>query len=114
MSGNSLTTSASLQCPHGGAVQIISTNTRVKGDGAPLALATDSFVITGCPYQIPMAPSPIPSPCVKVLWVVTDLQAKVNGAATLSRGSTGICVSAAQLPQGQVVIVNTQMKVKSQ
>ena len=95
-------------------MQIISANMRVKAEGAPLALSSDTFVISGCPFQIPAAPSPIPSPCLKVLWVVGDLKVTVNGSATLSQSSTGICLSAAQVPQGQVVIVNTQMKVKSQ
>ncbi len=114
MSKNSLTTSATLKCPHGGTVQIISTNTLVNGAGAPLALSTDQFLVVpgSCTYQIPATP-PIPSPCVKVVWVVRDLQTKVNGAATLSQTSTGICLSAAQVPQGQVSIVNTQLKVKS-
>lgn len=114
MASNSLTTMASLQCPHGGTVQIISANLRVKAAGAPLALSSDTFLIAGCPFQIPAAPSPIPSPCVKVLWAATDLRARVNGSATLSQTSTGICLSAAQVPQGQIVILNTQMKVKSQ
>jgi hypothetical protein len=113
MPGSSLTTAATLQCPHGGTVQIVSSNLRVKGDGAPLALSGDTFTIVGCPYQIPATP-PIPSPCTTVLWVVADLRAKVNGAATLSQNSTGICLSAAQVPQGQVGIVNTQQKVKSE
>ena len=113
MAGHSLTTIASLQCPHGGVVQTLSTNTRSKAEGAPLASSGDSFVITGCPYQIP-AVTPIPSPCVRVQWLITDSRLKVNGSQALSRSSTGLCLSAASIPQGPVMIVNTQARVQSQ
>jgi hypothetical protein len=111
MSGNSLTTDAVLQCPHGGSVKIISANTRTKA-GASLALSTDQFVVSGCPFQIPATP-PVPSPCVTVQWTVSDMQVKVNSTPTLSKSSVGICQSAAQVPQGSVVIVNTQLRVQS-
>ncbi len=113
MAGPSVTVAATLQCPHGGTVQIISANQRAKAGGAPLALATDTFTIVGCPFQIPATP-PIPSPCVTVQWLVTDLRGKANGSATLSQSSTGICLSAAQIPQGPVIIVSTQTGVSSQ
>jgi hypothetical protein len=113
MAGNSLNTMAMLQCPHGGTVQIVSTNTRVNAGGAPMALAADTYIVSGCPFQIPAA-VPIPSPCVTVHWIVSDVQDKVNGVPTLSQSSVGLCLSAAQVPQGPVVVVNTQTKVQSQ
>ena len=113
MAGGSLNTMAALQCPHGGTVQIISSNTRVKAVDAPLALATDTYTVTGCPFQIPATP-PIPSPCVRVQWVVTDLRNTVNNVSTLSQASVGICLSALQVPQGPVVIASTQPRVQSQ
>jgi hypothetical protein len=113
MSGNSITTTATLQCPHGGTVQIISANTRVKADGAFMATATDTFTVSGCPFQLPTTP-PTPSPCITVKWIVTDTRVKANNAQTLSKSSSGICLSAAQLPQGPPTIVNTQTKVQSQ
>lgn len=113
MAGQTLTTLATLQCPHGGTVQIITTNVRTKANGAPIVTTADTFIITGCPFQIP-APTPIPSPCVTVRWLVPDLRAKVNGNPTLSMGSTGLCLSAQQVPQGPVIIVNAQARVKTQ
>jgi hypothetical protein len=110
MSGNLLNTSSTLQCPHGGSVSIVSANTRVKADGAFAALSTDTFTISGCPFQIPAAPSPIPSPCVTVKWVVTNLRTQTNRTPNLSQSCVGICQSAAQIPQGPVVIANTQTK----
>ena len=113
MSGNTLTTNSTLMCPHGGSVQIISTNLRVKADGGFVALATDTYIVSGCPNQIPAAPSPIPSPCIQVQWIVPDTRNKVNGTPTLSQSSTGLCISAMGIPQGQVSIVNTQAKARS-
>ncbi|SMC19700.1 hypothetical protein SAMN02745857_00771 [Andreprevotia lacus DSM 23236] len=105
-----LTTASSLQCPHGGTVSIVSANTSAKADAA-LALANDTFTISGCPFQIPVGTGSVPSPCVKVQWVVTNLQTKVNGTPTLSQSSAGICLAATQAPQGPVSIVQTQPKV---
>lgn len=110
MAGHLLNTNSSLQCPHGGKVNIVSTNVRVKADSAYCALSTDTFTISGCPFQIPAAPSPIPSPCVTVRWVVTNLRTKTNSTPNLSRSCVGICQSASQIPQGPVVIANTQTK----
>jgi len=114
MAGNTLNVSSSLQCPHGGSVQITSSNTRVKVGGAFAALSTDQFMISGCPFQIPAPSGTIPSPCMTVQWVMTDMRAKVNSTPTLSKSSVGLCLSGAQVPQGTVVIANTQTKVTSQ
>lgn len=113
MSGQTLTTASSLQCPHGGAVQIISANTQVKAEGVAVALATDTFTISGCPFQIPVGTGSVPSPCIKVQWVKQDLKNSVNGMATLSTTSVGLCLAATQAPQGQVVIASTQTKVST-
>ena len=112
MAGNSLTTSSSLQCPHGGMVQITSSNALVKADGSFMATMSDTFTISGCPFQIP-AVVPIPSPCVLVQWIVPDSRNRVNGSFTLSQSSTGLCMSATSIPQGPVMVVNTQSKVRS-
>ncbi len=113
MAGNSLTTTASLTCPHGGTVVIASTNARVSAGGAPLALVTDIFTIGGCPFQIPVGLGTVPSPCVRVQWIVSDLRNKTNGSLGLSQSSVGLCLAATQVPQGQVVIVATQSKANS-
>lgn len=114
MAGNTLNVSSMLKCPHGGTVQIISANVRVTVGGAAAALATDQFIVAGCPFQIPTPGGPVPSPCLTVRWVLTDMRAKVNNTATLSKGSVGLCQNAQQLPQGKVIISKTQAKVKSQ
>lgn len=104
-----LTTASSLQCPHGGTVTIASTNAKV-GATASLALSTDTFTIAGCPFQIPVGTGTVPHPCVKVQWVATNMQVKVDGTPTLSQSSQGLCLAADQAPQGPVSIVNTQAK----
>jgi len=114
MAGNTLNVTSTLQCPHGGSVQIISANVRVKADSAFAALATDQFLISGCPFQIPIGVGTVPSPCLTVQWIVTDLRTKANGTPTLSRTSVGLCLNALQIPQGPVTIVNTQVRAQSQ
>jgi hypothetical protein len=113
MAGNSLNSSATLQCPHGGTVQIIPSNVRVQAGGAPIATVNDAFVIVGCPFQLPTVP-PTPSPCVKVQWIATDMKSTAGGAPTISMSSVGLCISAQQIPQGPVIISATQTKVSTQ
>jgi hypothetical protein len=109
MSGFAITVDATLQCPHGGKVAIISTNTSTMA-GTAIATGADQFVITGCPFQLP---GPVPSPCVKVQWMVPDVKTTVKGSPTVSAGSVGMCLSAAQIPQGPVIVASTQQKVST-
>jgi hypothetical protein len=103
MAGNTLTTASTLQCPHGGTVQIVMpANSKVMAVGALLATPNDTVVIAGCTA---------PTPCTKIDWVATDLKVKAGGGATLSQSSVGIANGA---PPGPVVILNTQTKVSSQ
>ena len=102
-----LTTASSLQCPHGGTVTIASTNTKVLATAA-LALATDTFTIAGCPFQIPVGPAMVPHPCVTVQWTKTNIQTTVNGTPTLAQDSAGLCLAADQVPQGPVSVVQAQ------
>lgn len=113
MPGFALTTASSLTCPHGGTVAIVSANAHIAAAGVPLALATDTFTISGCPFQIPVGVGTVPSPCIRVQWMVTDLASGVAGAATLSTSSVGLCLAATQAPQGPVVIGATQSLVST-
>ena len=98
-------------CPHGGTVQIISSNTKVQAGGGFAALATDQFMIAGCPFTIPPG---VPSPCLTVQWMVTDTRNTVNGTPTLSMSSVGLCLSPEMAPQGPVIIVMAQPQVQTQ
>ena len=107
MAGPMITTASALMCPHGGTVAIASTNTMALA-GAPLALATDSFVIAGCPFQIPVGLGTVPHPCFTVRWIKVNAMCSVNGQPTLSQDSVGLCLAADQVPQGAVVVAATQ------
>lgn len=110
MAGNSLTTAAQLKCPHGGTVSVSSANSRVSAAGSPLALASDTFTISGCTFQIPVGAGTVPSPCVRVQWIMSDLRDKTNGNLGLTQGSAGLCLAATQMPQGPVSVTSTQSK----
>lgn len=115
MAGRMLTTQTTMQCPHGGQVQATSSNSKVSaGSGAYVLRMSDTCTISGCPFQIPAPSGTIPSPCVRVQWTVADMRVTVDQQQTLSEGSVGMCFSAQQVPQGPVVVVNTQMKASSQ
>jgi len=114
MASNTLNTSSTLKCPHGATVNIISSNTKVLVDTAPAALATDQFLVSGCPFQIPIGVGTKPSPCMTVQWLMTDMRTTVNGTPTLSKASVGLCLTAEQIPQGPVMISQTQTKVSTE
>lgn len=105
MAGNSLTIASTLQCPHGGRVIIISANLRARAVSASMATVSDVFIIAGCLLS---------SPCLTVRWLVPDVRVKANSSLSLSRSSVGLCLNALQIPQGPVIIINTQVRVKSQ
>jgi len=104
-----LTTASTLQCPHGGTVSITSANSKVTA-GSALALATDTFSIAGCSFQIPVGPGTVPHPCMTVQWVMVNMHCTVNGTPTLGQDSSGLCLAADQAPQGPVSVVTTQAK----
>lgn len=98
-----VTTASVLQCTHAGQVSIVSTNARVRASGQPLALASDTFIIAGCPFTIPP-----PSPCVQVQWIVPAARVRVNGQPVIVQASTGLGLAATQAPQGPVSVLVTQ------
>ena len=114
MAGATLNVGANLQCPHGGAVQIATLNQSVKAESLYAALAGDQYAVVGCPFQIPAPPVTVPSPCLTVNWKLTDMRVTVNGDATLSTTSVGLCENAQKVPQGAVIISNPQQRVQSQ
>lgn len=108
-----LTSNSELKCPHGGTVNAVPSNARVSVDGGAPLHPSDPFTVSGCPFQIPAAPSPIPSPCITVVVVKPDLRVASGGVPTLSSASVGICFAATGLPQGEMVKVPVQSRVKT-
>lgn len=109
MTGFTLTPQATLMCPHGGTVIGIPANIP-RAAGSPVLVATDTFIIAGCPFTLP---GPTPSPCVQVQWVVPDSRVRINGSPTLSQSSVGLCISAAGVPQGTAIVISTQTRTQT-
>ena len=92
---------SNLLCPHGGPVLIMATGYSARQpDGSIPAKATDAFPINGCP----LFAGGRPSPCIRVQWLVTNAAEPIDGVPSLNEQSTGICLTAAGVPQGPVII----------
>jgi len=99
---------ASAMCPHGGQVTTISANLRVLVSGQPVATLSDTFLVAGCAFTVPV---PKPQPCVKVQWLAPAMRVLVNGQPAILQTSAGLCQSAEQIPQGAPIVVATQTRV---
>lgn len=111
MSGPVFHVGASAMCPHGGTVTTISDNTRVLASGQPVATMADSYVVAGCPFQVPTSAGPVPQPCATVQWLAPAARVAVNGQPVITQASTGLCFSVEQVPQGPPTVVTTQPRV---
>jgi uncharacterized Zn-binding protein involved in type VI secretion len=99
---------ASGMCPHGGQLSIISTNVRVTVGGQPLATLGDQFLIAGCAFTIPPGK---PQPCLKVQWLVPAGRVTIGGQPAILQTSSGLCLTAEQIPQGPPTVTVAQMRV---
>lgn len=102
-----LTTASTVMCPHGGTAQLVTSNTDAVIDGAPALLQTDIHPIVGCTFT-PVAYSP----CVSIRWVSGATQTAVRQVPVLLQNSVGLCLNAAQAPQGTAVVVQVQQRAK--
>jgi hypothetical protein len=109
MAGPSLTAASTLLCPHGGMVAIAPASPRAMAGGAPLVTSSDVFTVAGCVFTLP---GPVPSPCVRVQWIVPAMRVRAGGAQALDTGSVGMCLAATGTPQGPVSVAATQPRVK--
>ena len=109
MSGYTLTSDATMTCPHGGTISAVPANTTITA-GGPVLVQTDTLTIAGCTFVLPIG---VTSPCVQVQWVAADTRCSVNGTPTLSQGSTGLCMAATGIPQGTVLVTVTQTRAQS-
>ncbi len=92
-----------LTCPHGGKVEKVTFNTRVKITGDYWDLMSNQDLISGCSSA---------NPCIKVLWMTAATRVKVNGQPVLLQTSTGTCLSAYG-PNGTVLVMKTQNQVSA-
>lgn len=102
-----LTTTSTVMCPHGGMAQLVTTNTEALIDGALALLQTDVHPIVGCPFT-PV----VYTPCVSIRWVTGATQTSVRNVPVLLQTSVGLCLNAAQAPQGTAIVVQVQQKAK--
>lgn len=107
-----VTTASSAICQHGAQVTIISSNTRVKAAGSPVAVMNDQYTVSGCPFQVPVGAGTKPQPCVKLQWVAPAVRVRVGGQPVTLKSSSAICLSVEQIPQGSPTVVMTQVRVK--
>jgi hypothetical protein len=104
---NLLNTSSVMMCPHGGTVSVVTSNTNVTAGGDPAILASDTYLVAGCPLVIGIEPHP----CMTVQWVQPNSESQIGGDFTLSETSVGLCQAADMSVQGSVLIVFTQPQV---
>jgi hypothetical protein len=112
MAGMIVTTTSSAICPHGASVSIVSSNTRVKISGSPVAVMNDTFTVSGCPFQVPIGIGTKPQPCVKLQWIAPAVRVRVGNQPVILQASSGLCLSVEQIPQGPPTVVSTQIRVK--
>lgn len=108
MSGQIVTTGATLLCAHSAPVSIVSSNTRVMLGGQPAATASDTFSIAGCAFTV----GPKPQPCVEIQWLAPAQRVLVGGKPLVLDSSSGVCLSAEKVTQGPPTVVATQLRVK--
>jgi hypothetical protein len=99
---------ATANCPHAGSISVAPSNTRVRVSGQLVATLADGYPIAGCPLQIP---GPKPQPCVRVQWSAPAARVKVMGQPVILQTSSGICLSAEQIPQGLPLVTAVQTRV---
>jgi len=105
-----LTTSSTILCPHGGTLQLSTSNTMAIILSAPAMLVTDVHSISQCPFTLP---SGKPQPCVIARWLTGATLAKLWGIPMLLQNSVGLCLSAEQIPAGPPVVVQVQQLAKA-
>lgn len=110
MGANALHVGATILCPHGGQVQVVPGNPRVKLSGQPAATMSDQFMIAGCAFMAGTKPQP----CVKVQWLVPAARVKAGGQPLILQSSTGLCMSAESIPQGPPNAASFQVRVSAQ
>ena len=110
MPGSYLTTNSTVMCPHGGQAMLMTANSAVFADRAPILLESDIHPVVGCPFTV----GPKYSPCVRIEWSAGTTRTNLNGTPGLICSSIGQCYNAEGAIQGVAIIVNTQIKADSQ
>ncbi|GAB2895361.1 hypothetical protein [Streptomyces mayteni] len=110
MSGNLLTTAATVTCPHGGQATALPAQTRALAVGAPIDTQADLYTIAGCTFNV----GGKPQPCVTIRWTGPSARIRAGGSPVLLQSSTGQCLSAEGVPQGPPSVASVQQRVVGQ
>jgi hypothetical protein len=93
-------------------VSITSSNTHVMLGGQAASTVSDTYTISGCPFQVPIGTGTKPQPCVRVQWTVPASRVLVTQKPAILQTSTGMCFSAEGIPQGPPNVTVTQTHVQ--
>jgi hypothetical protein len=110
MAGKLLTTGSTVQCPHGGMVQLMTANAKAGTMTGKALLESDQHLVSGCSFMIGNKPSP----CLRVKWSAGAGKVKVNSTAVLVESSSGLCYSPEGAPQGPASVVMADSKASAQ
>lgn len=106
MPGHVLHVGASVICMHGGQVQAVVPNPRVKVLGQATVVQSQPWVVAGCPFVAGL----VPMPCVQSQWISGAVRVRSSGVPLLLQDSQAICT-----PNGTgVSVLATQLRVKAQ
>lgn len=106
MPGTVLTTTSSVQCPHGGRAILTTANT-TSSAGTAMLLETDVHSIVGCSFF----QGTNYSPCLTIAWSAGAGAVTVGGTSVLVKSSIGQCKNASGVVQGVAIIASTQTPV---
>jgi len=109
MAASILTQTSQLLCAHGGTVQHVPTQARVRVVGAFAAVQGDTHVVAGCPLS-----SQSPSFCATLFWTMPSTRVRISGKPVLTQASAPLGRDAAQVPLGPASILVAQPRVSAQ
>jgi hypothetical protein len=95
---------------HGGQISVVAAS-RVTVNGQPVGTVSDQYLVAGCPFQVPAGPTTKPQPCIKVQWTVPATRVTAMGKPVVTQASTGLTLSAEQIPQGAPTMTTVQSRV---
>ena len=99
---------ATLVCPHGGQVSIVPGNPRVSFAQQPAGTISDQYLVAGCSFMVGSKPQP----CMTVQWLVPATRVTIGGQPAVLQSSTGMCMSADQIPNGPPQVLVTQLRAQ--
>lgn len=110
MGSSVLDLGCTISCPHGGQATVIPSNKSVKVGGKFVLLVNDTMIIGGCSFNVFGAASP----CLTIQWTAPAASDTVNGTPVLLESSVGMCLNAANTPQGTAIVSGVQTKVSGE